>query len=121
MAELEAIPVDPVNVRNLADTNRDVASRRMKALYDRDASASNLTVDSLVLWHVLEQGRGKAKKLNKRWKGPYKVVQVDPPCVVLADRNGSQKRIHLNHVKSIVSTAPLDVFRGRGRPRRGEV
>ena len=93
----------------------------MKTVYDRQAGPSNIAVDNLVLWHVPEQGRGKAKKLNRRWKGPFKVLQVDRPSVVLADRNGTQKRIHLNHVKLIESMEPLAVFRGRGRPRRGEV
>ena len=71
----------------------------------------------LVAWHVQEQGLGKSKKLNAKWKGPYRVVQVKWPKAELKDRNGKRKEIHLNHLKPVTSTRPLEEFRGRGRPR----
>jgi hypothetical protein len=115
--ELERIELDPVINVSIARINKAAAVQRMKKQYDKKLRPSNLEPDQLVLWHVEEQGRGKSRKLNRRWQGPFRVVRVDKPNVTLADDNGKLKRVHLNHVKRIHYNKALALFRSRGRPR----
>jgi len=89
----------------------------MKRNYDKRIRKANLRQDQLLLWHVPDQGVGTSKKLNRKWRGPYRVVFVDHPHVVLADRHGTHKKVHLNHVKPCKSSLDLAEFRSRGRPR----
>lgn len=94
-----------------------IAEARSKRYYDREFRPSNLTVGDRVLWHLHEQGRGKSKKLNRRWQGPFVVEAINRPMAVLADRGGNTKRLHMNHLKKFTGDAELGEFRGRGRPR----
>ena len=90
----------------------------MKRNYEaRGRRRAEVKRGDLVTWHVQEQGLGKSKKLNAKWEGPYRVVQVKWPKAELEDRNGKRKEVHLNHLKPVTSTRPLEEFRGRGRPR----
>ena len=116
--ELERINLDAEMNRSIARINREAETTRVKKYYDRKKKISaRLRAGQLVLWHVQEQGVGTSKKLNAKWKGPYRVEVVQWPKVRLSDRDGNTKLVHLNHVKPIVTTRPLAIFRGRGRPR----
>ncbi|KAH9393220.1 hypothetical protein TYRP_022083 [Tyrophagus putrescentiae] len=61
---------------------------------------------------------GKSKKLNVKWKGPYRVMEACWPKVKLADQNAKEKSVHMNHVKPVKTDRPLDIFQGRGRLRK---
>ncbi|KAH9398602.1 hypothetical protein TYRP_018846 [Tyrophagus putrescentiae] len=117
--QLSRQPLDPVINRVAAAVNRKSEQCRMKAQYDkrRRRKTAQLKEGDLVAWHVQEQGMGKSKKLNVKWKGPYRVIEMKWPKVKLADRNDKEKMVHLNHVKPVITMRPLDEFRGRGRPR----
>ncbi|KAH9397676.1 hypothetical protein TYRP_004000 [Tyrophagus putrescentiae] len=117
--QLSRQPLDPVINRVAAAVNRKAEQCRMKKQYDkrRKRKTAQLKEGDLVAWHVQEQGMGKSKKLNVKWKGPYKVIEMKWPKVKLADRNDKEKMVHLNHVKPVITRRPLDEFRGRGRPR----
>ena len=86
-------------------------------MYDRSRKSADLRPGQLVLWHVQGQAVGTSKKLNPKWKGPFRVVDVARPRVQLADRNDKLKWIHINHVKPTPTQRPLSEFRERGRPR----
>ncbi|KAH9406657.1 hypothetical protein TYRP_013640 [Tyrophagus putrescentiae] len=117
--QLSRQPLDPVINRVAAAVNRKTEQCRMKKQYDkrRRRKTAQLKEGDLVAWHVQEQGMGKSKKLNVKWKGPYRVIEMKWPKVRLADRNDKEKIVHLNHVKPVITRRPLDEFRGRGRPR----
>ena len=102
----------------IASNNRAVESKRFKTMYDRKCKKkADVMVDELVLWHVHEQGRGKSRKLNQRWQGPFRINAISGPRVTLVDRTGKKKTVHVNHLKRISYTTELGIFRGRGRPR----
>lgn len=95
-----------------------------KKYYDRTIKPSICKVGSIVWWHCPEQGLEKSKKLNIKWQGPFRVIEIDYPVAVLEDLNGKIKKIHLNHIKICNDEErSLGLFRFRGRPnlRRGGV
>ena len=121
MFDLERIEIDPEMHTSAARAKRAKQVERMKRNYDkRGINKANVQPGELVVWHVHDQGRGKSRKLNQRWQGPFRVVDVLRPNVVLADCNGKTKLVHLNHIKKSVTPRPLGMFRGRGRPRKLE-
>ena len=117
MFNLDRIDLDAEMNASIAKVNREAEAGRIKKYYDRKVKRANLKSGKLVLWHVHDQGRGKSKKLNRKWQGPYRVIEVDHPKVRLEDRDGKQKLVHLNHVKQTECDETLGIFRGRGRPR----
>ena len=117
MFDLVRVEIDAEMNVAIADTNRAAETKRIKSYYDRKRKDARLEPGQLVLWHVHETGAGKSKKLNSKWQGPYRVVELDPPRVKLVDRNGKPKVVHLNHVKRTECDKELGIFRGRGRPR----
>ncbi|KAH9398026.1 hypothetical protein TYRP_019400 [Tyrophagus putrescentiae] len=79
--QLSRQPLDPVINRVAAAVNRKTEQCRMKKQYDRKRrrKTAQLKEGDLVAWHVQEQGTGKSKKLNVKWKGPYRVIEMKWP------------------------------------------
>ena len=78
-----------------AQVKRKKQMERMKRNYERHGIRRvNVKRDELVVWHVHEQGVGKSRKLIQRWKGPFRVVEVQKPNVLLAVRDGKTKLVH---------------------------
>jgi len=115
--QLEPPIIDTEMNRAFATAKRDSNTKKTKQMYDRKKKPAQLKKGDLVLWRVMEQGVGKSKKLNRRWRGPFRVEEVLRPKAKLFDKDGKQKTIHMNHLKPIKTSVPLDEFRGRGRPR----
>src|SRR5699024_7851890 len=112
MIDLERIEIDAKVNKSEARAKRIEQMERTKLRYDkRGTNKANVQPGELVVWHVHEQGRGKSRKLNQRWQGPFQVVDVIRPNVLLADCNGKTKLVHLNHVKKSVTPRPLGTFR----------
>jgi len=117
--QLEPIKIDPETNRTMAKEKRTKAMKRVKRYYDRKWKPSNLSAGQLALWHVIDQGVGTSKKLNRKWRGPFRVEEIVRPKARLTDRDGDSKWIHLNHLKSTTTSTPLVKFPRRGRPRTG--
>ena len=115
--KLDIPPLDEEWNRAIASVNTKKSQAKMKRYYDRDVRRCEFEENDTVLWHVMEQGPGKSKKLNRRWKGPYKIKEIHRPTAILSDKWGRTKQVHLNHVKLYRSRVPLAEFRFRGRPR----
>jgi hypothetical protein len=115
---LEQPEMDAEMNETLARTNRETETKHMKKMYDRKRKDATLSPGDNVLWHKPDQKVGNSKKLNRKWTGPFKVIQVERPNVWLADCYGKERRIHLNHVKLTEHEEILGEFRGRGRPRK---
>lgn len=88
----------------------------MKKYYDRTVRNQKFNVNDLVLWHVMAKGVGTSKKLNPKWKGPFKILRITDPNVVIVDCYGNSKLIHKNHLKRFFGDGPLAELRFRGRP-----
>ncbi|KAH9390450.1 hypothetical protein TYRP_023028 [Tyrophagus putrescentiae] len=63
---------------------------------------SPLKERDLVAWH--------SKKLNVKWKGPYKVVEMEWIKMRFVDRNYKEKLVHLNHMNPVVTKNPFNKF-----------
>ena len=57
------------------------------------------------------RGGGKSKKLNRRWRGPFRVVAVNRPVLTVCDAAGTEKLLHLNHVKKTICDEELATFK----------
>ena len=78
-------------------------------------------MNSLVAWHNRTQGLGTARKLNAKWKGPFKVAESKSPLFRIKGKNGNYRWIHKNHLKLWFGTSELlDCIRSRGRPIKVE-
>ncbi|KAL0281271.1 UNVERIFIED_CONTAM: hypothetical protein PYX00_002308 [Menopon gallinae] len=91
---------------------------RQKEQYDKRAKQEEIAVGDLVLWHQVDQTARSSKKLNQRWRGPYKVVAREATNCKITDRRGTCRVIHQNHLKLFKGPSELDVIRNRGRPAR---
>src|SRR5699024_2664694 len=81
MFNLDRTDLDAEMNRSIAKVNRETEMARIKSYYDRKVKRTCVKPGELVLWHVNAKGVGKSKKLNRKWKGPYRVVEVDHPKV----------------------------------------
>ena len=58
------------------------------------------------------------RKLEKIWLGPFVIVsQLSDTNYVIKGSSSVVKTIHVNQLKKCNDDSPLDVLRGRGRPR----
>lgn len=117
------LPTPDMNVvRDRSYVKRQRQIKRMKWYYDREFKPSKVKVGDKVLWHTEEIGLNKSRKLNRRWRGPFVVVELCTPKATVEDARGQHRQIHLNQLKKSYGEDNLDTFRGRGRPRNeGEV
>lgn len=109
-------PWDVEHVRESAKANARRQRIRAKQYYDRYTKQSGVRIGDKVLWHNEEMGRHKARKLNRRWRGAYVVVEIKKPVAWVEDAKGKRRKIHLNQLKRCEDFR-LETFRGRGRPR----
>jgi len=114
--KLEVPHLDEEWNKSIASVNAKRNQARMKQYYDRNVKKSQFELNDTVLWHVMEQGVGKSKKLNKRWQGPFRIEEIHRPMAILSDKIGRTRKVHLNHVKLYKNRIPLAEFRFRGRP-----
>lgn len=96
------------------------AQTLQKFQYDKDVKLEVLEPGDLVLWHQLDRALGSSKKLNKRWRGPFKIRAKEGPNFLIVDNFGNTRWIHHNHLKkvdSLFGESSNDILRSRGRPR----
>lgn len=116
---INPVPVDKKALhRNFIDQSRK-HQRHQKQQYDKRSKMEQLKVDGLVLWHVPAQDLGSSRKLNRKWRGPFRVIKFEGPNACIADHHNNKRWIHKNHLKAYPgpASAPLETIRNRGRPR----
>ena len=77
------------------------AQTLQKFQYDKDVKLEVLEPGDLVLWHQLDRALGSSKKLNKRWRGPFKIRAKEGPNFLIVDNFGNTRWIHHNHLKKV--------------------
>ncbi|OTF73227.1 hypothetical protein BLA29_003050 [Euroglyphus maynei] len=115
---LQYDPVDHQLVRRTRIFNSQQAQRQQKQQYDKRIKEETINQGDLVFWHQLEQSSGSSKKLNRRWKGPFRVAEISGPNCTVEDDRGNRKLVHRNHVKKWrgEQRVDLEMLRSRGRP-----
>jgi hypothetical protein len=99
------------NVRNsletafrLVKTNIDTKVLKNKIIYDRRARAAKYKVGDNVM--LLEEAvkKGTSNKLRKKWKGPYKVIEIDNSGHTVKikpiSKNGRSLRVNNSKLKT---------------------
>jgi len=118
--ELEEQTMDVDKVRKQARKNMKVARRKMKKSFDKSTKkGQNLQTGTFVAWHQVSPSIGTARKLNQKWRGPFKIEQIHRklPLMRIIGRGHTGKWIHKNHLKKWHGNATkLDTLRSRGRP-----
>ncbi|OTF76621.1 hypothetical protein BLA29_011851 [Euroglyphus maynei] len=96
------------------------AQKMQKQQYDKVSKLEVLRPGDIVLWHQLDRALGSSKKLNRRWRGPFKIFESDGPNFRIVDEFGNGRWIHHNHLKKFSADSNnlvSDYLRSRGRPR----
>lgn len=103
-------------------TNSREHHRQQKVQYDKRSKEETMKIGDLVLWHVPAQDLGSSKKLNRKWRGPFKIIKLSGTNANISDNKRTTRWIHRNHLKIFPgpSSTPLERIRNRGRPRNDD-
>lgn len=90
----------------LAKENLRQARNAQKEQYDKRAKEANFLVGDKVLLDVRKKVPGTSKKLNPRYKGPYRVLKTnDNSTVLIVACTGKQTHlVHVNRLKPLYET-----------------
>lgn len=89
------------NAWKLANDNIKTQQLRQKTNYDKKVFVQNILKNDLVLIYKPANKVGRSPKLTHTWVGPYRVVDVQTPNVIVCDTKNVSKtqKLHLNNVK----------------------
>ncbi len=71
------------SARELAGRNSQEAQRKYKVQYDKTADSKDYRVGDWVFVHSPQDETGSLRKLSRRWYGPFWILTVEDPDVVL--------------------------------------
>ncbi len=88
----------------LAKENSDCRLLKEKLYYDRKSRAAKYEIGDLVLLLDESTKKNVNNKFKKRWKGPYKVLEVDETGKIVkikpSNRNGKSIRVNISKLKT---------------------
>jgi hypothetical protein len=67
--------------------------------YDRKVFVPKFETGNKVLVKAESVRRGRSKKLEAAYIGPYEIVRIEGPNLVLRTRKGKEMKIHANRAK----------------------
>ena len=114
---------------DLAAQSIQKAQERYKRNYDKRSTytTTSLRVGGWVLVHMPQDESGPQRKLSRPWHGPYRIVSISDPDVLLTKVYFPQDRtiqVHQSRVKACPPKFPAAFYwyggrrRGPGRPPR---
>lgn len=94
-------------IHHIAMDNLEIKSSRQKQ-YERKASLSPYNVGDLVWLNDKPKKRGKSKKLQRPWRGPFKITNVINDLVyrIQVGPRTKPKVVHYNRLKPFVGPTP---------------
>ncbi|CAB0006645.1 unnamed protein product [Nesidiocoris tenuis] len=78
-------------------------SSRAKDRHDRSCNAPSFAVRDMVYLYTPAVKKGKTKKFNKFWAGPYKIVKVHSDQNVTLKMGRRETRVHTSRLKPFIS------------------
>jgi hypothetical protein len=81
--------------------NLETAKLDNKRLYDQHTHLPKFKVGSFVLVKDESVRRGRSKKLEAAYVGPYKFVRIEGSNLVLCTKRSEEMKVHANRVKPI--------------------
>jgi hypothetical protein len=79
--------------------NLETAKLDNKKLYDRHTHVPKFEVGSFVLVKDESVRRGRSKKLEAAYIGPYEIVRIEGSNLVLRTRRSKEMKVHANRFK----------------------
>lgn len=86
----------------LAAQNIGIAQERMKEYYDRKVNQFPILIGDRVFLETAVIPPGRSGKLFQRWEGPYRVLNVKLPNVLICSQTNPRERsnwVHINRLK----------------------
>jgi transposase InsO family protein len=83
----------------LAQRSLETAKLDNKKIYDRRVFVPKFEIGSKVLVKDESVRRGRSKKLEAPYVGPYEIIKIEGPNLVLRTRKGKEIKIHANRAK----------------------
>ena len=125
----EELVLSLTSARNLAAQSIQKAQERYKRNYDKRSmyTTTPLRVGDWVLVHMPQDESGPQRKLSRPWHGPYRIVSISDPDILLTKVYFPQDRtiqVHQSRVKVCPPKFPAVFYwyggrrRGPGRPPR---
>ncbi|CAB0006704.1 unnamed protein product [Nesidiocoris tenuis] len=85
------------------DRMHTLHSSRAKDRHDRSCNAPSFAVRDMVYLYTPAVKKGKTKKFNKFWAGPYKIVKVHSDQNVTLKMGRRETRVHTSRLKPFIS------------------
>ena len=125
----EELVLSLTSARNLAAKSIQKAQERYKRNYDRRSTYTKtpLRVGDWVLVRMPKDETGPQRKLSRPWHGPYRIVSISDPDVLVTKAYFPQDRtiqVHQSRIKACPPKFPAGFYwyggrrRGPGRPPR---
>jgi transposase InsO family protein len=83
----------------MARQNLETAKLENKNQYDRKVFVPKFEIGNKVLVKDESVRRGRSKKLEAAYIGPYEIIRIEGPNLVLRTRKGKEMKIHANRAK----------------------
>lgn len=87
----------------IAKTNLIASKHKSKELYDNKILNPTYNVNDMVYLQNSQSKVGQSKKLSPAYNGPYKIIEVQDPNVVIQIKN-KQTKVHVNRLKPVSFT-----------------
>ena len=108
---LEKLTSKMNTIHNIARDNLNIASDRQKKYYDRKASMTPYAVGDVVWFNDKPFKRGKSRKLQRPWRGPYRIMARINDLVYRIQEGPRTKGkvVHYNRLKPFVGPMPPEM------------
>lgn len=70
-----------------------------KEHYDKRQNPKEFKIGDKVLLYDESVRRGRSRKLDSQWRGPFEVVKVDNPNVIIKVKRNKETKVHANRLK----------------------
>lgn len=75
------------------------SKERNKSNYDRTQNPREFKKNDRVLFYDESVRRGRSRKLDSQWRGPFTVVDVQGPNVIIRLKGKKCIKVHTNRLK----------------------
>lgn len=83
----------------IARENLIKSKEKSKEYYDRNQNAVDFKENDKVLLFDQSLRRGRSRKLSSQWCGPFTVIKVDLPNVIIKLKKNKVQKVHSNRLK----------------------
>lgn len=82
-----------------ANDNIEARKEASKTYFDKKTKEKHFEIGDLVLLHCPEVRRGRTRKLDMPWIGPYTVVSIESDVNITIKKGNKEQTVHKNRIK----------------------